>query len=44
MAAEDMSSGSLTSFESYVRLAARRKTLADAKVLILESLDDVLKE
>ncbi len=44
MAAETMSGGSLSSFEEYVRLDARRKALADAKVLILESLDDVMKE
>lgn len=41
---EIMSSGNLTDFGEYKRSAGYRKALADCKILLTETLEDILKE
>ena len=43
-AIEIMSSGNLTDFGEYKRSAGYRKALADCKILLTETLEDILKE
>jgi hypothetical protein len=43
-AKEAMSDGMLLTFADYARMAGRRKALADCKILLTETLEDILKE
>lgn len=43
-AIEIMSSGNLTDFGEYKRSAGYRKALADCKILLTETLEELMKE
>ena len=41
---ELMASGNLSDFSSYNKAAGYRKALADCKILLTETLDEIMKE